>query len=308
MNKTYLLYWILWFSLLHTIAGVNAQTVENASFHINTVKELHEFFNYTEDRIPLVCGHRGGADKGLPENAIATFEHTLAQQPVFFEVDPRLTKDSIVVVMHDATLNRTTTGTGKLSDYTYEEIQTLFLKDKAGDVTPYKIHTLEEVIQWARGKTVLMLDKKDVPLPMLYDIIHRNKAESYVIISVYSVEEANFYHTRNKDLLLEAFITSEKRLALYDESDIAWSSIVAYVSQPKSKALYDEIHKRGAMVMVYTGPVYDKIPHADQRQKAYREIINNGADILLSDRPVEAAQAVRELWPQKSNKSKFFAK
>lgn len=306
MYKVCLPYGIFGLLLLIGSGDVKSQAVGDIGYHIHSVADLHEFFQYSEDRIPLVCGHRGGADVGLPENAIVTFEHTLSQETVFFEVDPRLTKDSVVVVLHDATLDRTTTGKGKLSDYTYEELKSLFLKDTDGNATAYKIPLLEDVIKWARGKTILMLDKKDVPLPMLYDVITKNKAESYVIVSAYSVEEAKFYHDRNKDIMIEAFITSHKRFEEYDESGISWKNIIAYVSQPKSKELYDRIHERGAMVMVYTAKVFDKLPDKVQREDAYREIIANGADIILSDRPVEAAQAIKESWPQTSNKKKFF--
>jgi len=308
MYTTYLPYGIFGLLLLIGSSHTKSQTAGDTGCRIHSVADLHEFFQYSEDRIPLVCGHRGGAGAGLPENATATFEHTLSQETVFFEVDPRLTKDSVIVVLHDATLDRTTTGQGKLSDYTYEEVQALFLKDADGRATSYKVPLLEDVIQWARGKTVLMLDKKDVPLPMLYDVITKNRAESYVIVSAYSVEEAKFYHDRNKDIMIEAFITSHKRFEQYDESGISWKNIIAYVSQPKSKDLYDKIHERGAMVMVYTARVFDKLPDKAQRGDAYREIIANGADILLSDRPVEAAQAIKGLWPKESNKVRFFKK
>jgi glycerophosphoryl diester phosphodiesterase len=46
-----------------------------------------------------------------------------------FEIDPRITKDSVVVLMHDATLDRTTTGTGRVADHTWAELQQLRLKD-----------------------------------------------------------------------------------------------------------------------------------------------------------------------------------
>ena len=305
MYTRYLPYRITVLLLISSICAVQSQTVRDKVFRMNTAKDLHEFFQYTEDRIPLVCGHRGGAKAGLPENAIATFEHTLSQQPVFFEIDPRLTKDSVIVVLHDATLDRTTTGHGKLSDYTYKEVQSLFLKDANGEPTDYKVPLLEDVIKWARGKTILMLDKKDVPLPVLYDVITRNKAESYVIVSAYSVEEAKFYHERNKDIMIEAFITSHKRLAECDESGVSWKNIIAYVGQPKSKDLYDQIHERGAMIMVFTSKVYDKLKDKEERRSAYRKIIDDGADLLLSDRPIEAADALRKLWPKKSSKKKF---
>lgn len=47
---------------------------------------------------------------GYAENCIEGLENVLTQMPAFFEIDPRLTKDSVIVLMHDATLDRTTTG------------------------------------------------------------------------------------------------------------------------------------------------------------------------------------------------------
>ncbi len=281
---------------------VKAQSAQDRDYRTNTVQDLHAFFRHTDDRIPLVCGHRGGASVGYTENAIETFTYTLSQGNLFFEVDPRLTKDSVIVLLHDATLDRTTTGHGRLSDYTYEEIKTLFLKDAEGNVTTYKIPLLEDAIKWAKGKTFLMLDRKDVPLPMLYDVITRNNAESYVIVSAYTLEEAKFYHERDKDIMIEAFITNHKKFVEYEESGISWKNIIAYMGQPKSKTLYDKIHEKGSMIIVHMGKVFDKLPDKDKRKEAYREIIDSGVDILLSDRPVESAQLVKEIWLEKNNK------
>lgn len=287
-------------------AEIKAQNERVNQFEIADVKALKEFFKYTPDRIPLVCGHRGGLKSASPENALATFEAALAKAPLFFEIDPRLTKDSAVVILHDATLDRTTTGTGKLADYTLEEVRKLKLKDSKGNVTSYMVPTIEEVIDWARGKTILMIDKKDVPVEMLYEIIKKNKAESFVLISTYKPEEAVYYHQKNKNLMFEAFIKNEKQMQAYEQAGIPWENIVAYLGQPKDKALYDMLHQKGVMVIIYTGPVYDKLIDKEQRANSYLEIISNGADILLSDRAVEAYGAIKKLMPLKSSKSKFF--
>ena len=71
----------------------------------------------------VISGHRGGMLDGYPENCIESFEKTLSYMESFFEIDPRLTKDGIIVLMHDETIDRTTTGKGKVSDYTYAELQ-----------------------------------------------------------------------------------------------------------------------------------------------------------------------------------------
>ena len=103
---------------------------------IESRTQLHDWFRYAPERPIVVSGHRGGMETGYPENCIESFEKTLSMMPSFFEIDPRLTKDSVIVLMHDATIDRTTTGTGKVSDYTFEELQQFFLKDREGNVTP----------------------------------------------------------------------------------------------------------------------------------------------------------------------------
>ncbi len=82
------------------------------------------FFRYQPNQPAKISAHRGGGDlPGYPENCIESFAYLAKQIPVIIECDIDLTKDSVLVMMHDATLDRTTTGTGKLIDKTYAEIQ-----------------------------------------------------------------------------------------------------------------------------------------------------------------------------------------
>ena len=127
--------------------------------------ELQQFFKYTGDSSIIISGHRGNwRNSSYPDNSLEGLIYVTEHVPdVFFEIDPRLTKDSVIVLMHDATLERTTDGQGKLNEYTWEELQDIRLKDSEGNITQYRIPTLEEVIRWSIGKTVLDLDRKDVP-------------------------------------------------------------------------------------------------------------------------------------------------
>ncbi|MGV3508227.1 MAG: glycerophosphodiester phosphodiesterase family protein [Sphingobacteriaceae bacterium] len=275
-----------WFCAIEVAAqAVPKLTIKNA-------KELRNHFKYRANQTPLVFAHRGGASKGYPENCIATFEHTLKTITPYFEIDPRLTKDSVIVVLHDATLDRTTTGTGKLSDYTWEEVKKLKLKDPEGNVTSYGVPTLEEVLKWGKGKALLMLDRKDVPLPMLADKIKQLKAESHVMVSAYTLEEAKYHYSQNKNIMMEAFIKTPAALDNFSKSGIPWENIVAYVSQPKKKEFYNSLHEKGVMCMVYTATVIEKIKSAEERVNAYRSIINEGGDILLSDAIKEVTDTV----------------
>lgn len=283
------------------------------TFTIDNSQELRQFFRYTGHDIPLISGHRGGNIKGYPENCIATFEAVLQQTPAFFEVDPRLTKDNIIVLMHDDTLDRTTTGKGKVHDYTWAQLKELQLKDSTGQVTPYRIPTLDEVIAWSKGKTILNLDKKDVPLVMTAQKLHELGADSSVMLTVHSVEQAKFYYQDNKNRMFSAFIRNRKEFDAFENSGVPWSQIMAYVGpahKPETKELIDLLHARGVMCMISAAPSTDKLPEAAARQKAYQEIISAGADVIESDLPLEVAQALQPLFRSldslQSPKQKFF--
>jgi glycerophosphoryl diester phosphodiesterase len=278
---------------------------------ISTPQQLQQYFKHTGQDIPLISGHRGGPDKGAPENSIAAFAHSLQFTPATFEIDPRLTKDSVVVLLHDDTLDRTTTGTGKLNNYTWAEVKKLKLKDVDGNVTSYGIPTLEEAIEWAKGKTVLILDKKDVPFTTTAALIKKHHAEAWVMITVHNAKEATFYYDDNKNVMFEAFVKTKKAMEEYGQAGIPWQQIMAYVGpqdKPENKEIFDLLHQRGVMCMISTAPSYDKLPTVEERAKAYAQIIKSGADVIEADRAIEAAAAVQSLAPATSEKQKFFGR
>jgi glycerophosphoryl diester phosphodiesterase len=275
---------------------------------IKNAIELQNFFKFTGKDIPIISGHRGGMIEGFPENSIATFENTLKHTPAFYEVDPRLTKDGAVVLLHDATLDRTTTGKGKLSDYTYEQVQQFRLKDPQGNVTSYKIPTLKEAIEWSKGKTILNLDKKDVPIETIAKILKECKNDR-IMITVHDTTHAKFYLKRFPTIMLSAHILTVESFKAYEAAGIPWKNMIAYIgptNKPENKILFDLLHARGVMCMISSSPTYDKLKSKEERAKNYRETFQQGADILESDLPIEAAEAIHGLIPAKSVKSKFF--
>lgn len=270
----------------------------HAQLHRLPVKnssDLHAYFRYTGKGKPIISGHRGSYITGYPENAIETFAYVLKHTPAFFEIDPRLTKDSVIVLLHDSTLDRTTTGKGRLADYTWEEVKQFRLKDRDGHVTPYRIPTLQEAITWARGKTVLNLDKKDVPLQMTVDMIRKNKAAGFVMLTVHNAQQARFYYDADPQLMLSAFVKTEKAMKEYEGAGVPWSNMIAYIgseNKPANKKMFDLLHARGVFCMISAAPIYDKLATAQERAAAYRDIFEQGADILESDFPVEVAVAI----------------
>ena len=110
---------------------------------------------------PLILAHRGGPDAGDTENSLKTFSKAINDVPdAILEMDVRMTKDSVLTLLHDDELERTTTGTGSLKAQTWQALSRLQLRDLTGKPTAQKMPLFEDVLRWNRNRAVLALDIK----------------------------------------------------------------------------------------------------------------------------------------------------
>ena len=137
------------------LVEVSAQV--NPSFQLLREKE-------NKSEYVWVAAHRGDWIYA-PENSIDALKHAIFFGADLIETDVRLTKDGKIIMMHDYTVDRTTDGTGTISDLTLEEIQKLHLRNNFGGMTELKVPTLEEFIEIAKDKILLYLDKASYDLP-----------------------------------------------------------------------------------------------------------------------------------------------
>lgn len=292
MNKIILLATLFYLSSLYPVFSQN-----NNYLSFENKKELQSFFEFKNDDSIILSGHRGGREKGFPENSIEGFENVLSKISAFFEIDPRLTKDGVIVLMHDETLDRTTTGTGRLADYTWAELQDVRLKDSEGNITPYKIPLLEDVIKWSKGKTIINLDKKDVPMERIVELIKKHKAENHVMLTVHTGAQARYYYDRLPDIMMSAFARNDKEYEDLAISGVPWQNMIAYVGATidnKNMHIVDKLHANGVKCMVSFAPTHDKKKNTEERDAAYREEIKKSPDIIESDLPVEVWMVLSE--------------
>ncbi|MBR6562744.1 MAG: hypothetical protein IKK70_02270 [Clostridia bacterium] len=109
-------------------------------------------------RTPVMIGHRGNPSQA-PENTISSFIKAYENGADVFEVDVEITKDGEIIIMHDATLNRTTTytGTKTVNQMTLEEVKAEFILAKSNDkssATDEKVPTLREVFDEFKDKDI----------------------------------------------------------------------------------------------------------------------------------------------------------
>ncbi len=149
----HIIYSICWLCLIFMSQSGFAQV--NPDEVIEIIKNRESYPNYV-----LVAAHRGyWAD--YPENSQGAYEMAIALGVDIVEMDVRVTKDGQMVIFHDACLDRVTTGYGLLRDATWAEIQNLYLIMPDGQQTLQKMLTLEQALDYLKGKAVVSIDIKE---------------------------------------------------------------------------------------------------------------------------------------------------
>ena len=141
---------------------------------------VNQVLSNNRDRV-LIIAHRGDW-RNAPENSLQAIQNCIDMDIDMVEIDVRLTKDSIPVLMHDKTINRTTTGKGNVSDWTLKDLQSLHLRNGANHVTRHKIPTLEEALNMSKNKILLNLDKCYKYFDVIYPILEKTKTTQQVLM------------------------------------------------------------------------------------------------------------------------------
>ncbi|HEX6972297.1 MAG TPA: glycerophosphodiester phosphodiesterase family protein [Limnochordia bacterium] len=118
-------------------------------------------FSDRPDGRPLVIAHRG-APLRAPENTLRAFQIAVEEGADGIELDVQLSRDGVPVVMHDASVDRTTTGTGRVSDLTAAELRALVIPARGGGEE--RVPTLADVLA-AVGPTVFLDIELKAPSP-----------------------------------------------------------------------------------------------------------------------------------------------
>lgn len=256
------------------------------------VQGLARLLRHPLPQRPLISAHRGGATGSYPENAIETCAHTLSIAPALLELDVQQTADGQLVLLHDDKLERRTTGTGKVSTSTLAQLQKLQLKDKQGRATPYRIPTLDEALQWARGKAIITLDiKQGLPPETILAAIRKHKAQHYVVVITYNYTQAAAYHKLDPDIWVTTTVGSMKawealqRFAVDKRRMLAWLGVRAAPTE-----LLQTLHQAGIACM--QGTIGDIDRNARQRgAQVYQDLVQRGVDIIATDEVQAVAAA-----------------
>ncbi|WP_408008279.1 glycerophosphodiester phosphodiesterase family protein [Pseudalkalibacillus sp. A8] len=200
--------------LLGLIASVIApvQQVGAASSNPITTQEsksfeqIHsELLDHSDDAPLMIMGHRGQW-REYPENSLAAINEAIEDGTEVVEIDVHLTADGVPVLMHDTTVDRTTNGTGKVSDLTLAQIKDLRLREglggKTAELTEHAIPTLEEVMLAVKDRAIINLDKGWKIREEMYEVLVKTDTVDHGLFKGSpNVEEAAEFMAKDPEIL-----------------------------------------------------------------------------------------------------------
>lgn len=248
-----------------------------------------------------IIGHRGAAGIA-PENTVVSIQRGVAGGAQAIEIDLRLSADGTLVVIHDATVDRTTDGTGPVEDRTLEEIRRLDagyrLSLDRGRTFPFRdeghgIPTLDEAVEAASGLPMVLEVKSLAAGEALADWLRaRPDAGERFIVGGYEheftlpVAETGVRRCATRADLLP-FVALGKlgiRGGLPGEVGAVMVPVRKGVLRLATRRLVRHAHANGVGVFVWTV----------NRPSAMRELFDLGVDGLISDVPARVRRIVDE--------------
>jgi glycerophosphoryl diester phosphodiesterase len=232
-------------------------------------------FAMAEPRAIVVIAHRGEHLRH-PENTLAAFRAAIEAGADYFEVDVRTTADGKLVLMHDATVDRTTGGKGRIADMTLKQVKAL----AAGSE---RVPLFDEALSLARGKAQVYVDCKDVaPEALIAALEEQKMLESVVVYG-----SADFLRqVQSLRPIVRVMPESVSTGALRSVIKELRPKVIAFSERDWQDPIIDVARKSGAGLFV------DRLGPADN-VAAWQEDIDRGATGIQTDRPAELVQYLR---------------
>ncbi|MGM0436270.1 MAG: glycerophosphodiester phosphodiesterase family protein [Bacillota bacterium] len=259
------------------IMGLIAINFTNVFTVLQRSSNQTEFFTY-----PEIVAHRG-ASEDAPENTLSAVELALEQEADAIEIDVRMTDDGTVILMHDATLGRTTNDSQNryVRDVTYDEIRQLdagswFSSEYEGEPVP----TLEEVLEVVGRRSNLFIEMKDKSGAMnerVVELIEEYNVENTASILSDSESQLHEIKTLNEDIetimLISTFYGNINNLINDDSIDHFALGFSFYINNDQ---YVTRMHDSDRKVYAWTVNTEGTIASLSRRN----------VDGLITDRPI----------------------
>lgn len=216
---------------LAAAAMVIASCAQQSQYATRAEKILAEINDPNSDYV-VVISHRGDW-RNYPENSIPAIESIIRMGVDMMEMDVKMTKDSVLVLMHDKTIDRMTNGKGKVSDITYDSLMTFRMKRAHNVVTDsIKVPTLREALLCCKDRILVNVDHA---YPYYKEIVELT--EELGVTGQVLMKGKSSLDQVNEDMSKH-------------EHNLLYMPIID-INKPKGQALFAEYQERGVVPMAY---------------------------------------------------------
>ena len=231
----------------------------------------------------IVCAHRGDHTEA-PENSLDAYERAAKDGADFGEADLRMTKDGVIVLMHDDTVDRTTDGHGRVSNFTFSEIRALHFKHPLRPNE--KIPTFEELLTDIKGKLSIYMDIKAVHATDVLPLLKKHHMEHDVIAYLYGPQHR------------KEWIRDAPEIPIISDNDIKSTDQIEADWKPYPFAITDggyrdytaefvaKFHQLGVAVV-------PDIQGSDESPAKWAPVLEMGVDGLQTDHPGDLIKFLR---------------
>ena len=215
-----------------------------------------------------IIGHRGA--RGLePENTMRSFRKALELAVDYVECDVHMTRDGLIILMHDHTVDRTTNGAGPVNSFTFDEIRLL----DAGK--SQSVPTLQELLDLARGKARLHIELKDESaVEHTVRCVEKNSMEAEVFLTSGNTETLRRVRDLNPSIPTEHIFGEPPDNAIDRALSVSARRVSCHISH-LTPQFVQKAHENGIAVIAWP-------PNTVEEAK---KAINCGVDLICTDRP-----------------------
>ena len=278
-----------------------ASCKEAAPQYANRAEMIAAQIHNPNSKYVVVACHRGDW-RNYPENSIPAIESIIRMGADIMELDLKLTKDSVLVLSHDWTIDRCTTGKGRVSDYTLDELKQFRLRRAHGVATDsLHICTLREALECCKDRICVNVDQGYEYYDMVLAITEELGVTDQILIkgkhSVASVAEKMAAHEHNMMYMPIIDIQKEQGQKLFQEYmdtktvplayEVCWKKLTPEVSD-----CFKKVVESGSKLWVNTiwGSLCgylddDKALDCGDPAEVYDQVIALGASMIQTDRP-----------------------
>jgi glycerophosphoryl diester phosphodiesterase len=248
--------------------------------------------SFDRSRVWLMAHRCNIGELTLPENSLASLRRCIQLRNEigldFVEIDPRMTRDGVMVLMHDETVNRTTNGSGKVSELSLAQIKSLRLKALNGSLTDEEVPTVQEFLMASKGKIWVNLDFADkVSHTAMYNEVKNCGMLDECLFPVgNNTELINSLLLCSPQPILRTSVSSESQVTSHKESGLYTTTITAARVLAFSPVIQSAI-SNGFVVMSQTlvqdGISIDNDVRYNNDYSGIDLFVNQGVNIIQTD-------------------------